>query len=69
MMMKRAEIWLENSKCIDIKYETFTSEPIEQAYFFMDDNNNNVAIIPWRYLITFEEPPLEFIKIKDNETR
>lgn len=54
--MKRAEIWLENSKCIDIKYETFTSEPAEQAYFFMDDENNNVAIVPWRYLITFEKP-------------
>lgn len=54
--MKRAEIWLENSKCIDIKYETFTSEPHEQAYFFMDEDNNNVAIVPWRYLITFEKP-------------
>jgi hypothetical protein len=54
--MKRAEIWLENSKCIDIKYETFKSCPHEQAYFFMDDDNNNVAIVPWRYLITFEKP-------------
>jgi len=69
MMMKKAEIWLENSKCINIKYETFKSEPLEQAYFFMDNENNNVAIIPWRYLITFEKPLREFIKINDDETR
>lgn len=62
--MKRAEIWLENSKCIDIKYETFTSEPIEQAYFFMDDENNNVAVVPWRYLVTFEKPIHEFKRIE-----
>tara|TARA_R110000868_G_scaffold96290_1_gene264900 strand:+ start:1003 stop:1194 length:192 start_codon:yes stop_codon:yes gene_type:complete len=62
--MKKAEIWLENSKCIDIKYETFTSEAIEQAYFFMDDENNNVAVVPWRYLITFEKPIQEFKRVE-----
>jgi hypothetical protein len=61
--MKKAEIWLESSRCIEIKYETFMSCPHEQAYFFMDDEKNNVAIVPWRYLIIFEKPPLEFIKI------
>lgn len=60
--MRKAEVWLENSKCIDIKYTSFTSCPHEQAYFFMN-GEDNVAIVPWRYLITFEKPPLEFKKL------
>jgi len=50
----KAEIWLDNSKCIEIEYTSFTSEPHEQAYFFMY-NDKNVAIVPWKYLITFEK--------------
>jgi hypothetical protein len=50
--MKKAEIWLENSKSIDITYTSFTSCAHEQAYFFMI-GKDNIAIVPWRYLITF----------------
>ena len=52
--MKKAEIWLDHGKCIEIEYTSFTSEPFEQAYFFMN-GKQNVAMIPWRYLITFED--------------
>lgn len=50
--MRKAEIWLENSKCINITYTSFTSCSHEQAYFFMI-GEDNIAIVPWRYLITF----------------
>lgn len=48
---KKAEIWIEN-KCAEIEYTSFTSEPFEKAYFFMNDKEN-VAIVPWTFLIIF----------------
>lgn len=49
--MKRAQIWIHD-KCTIIKYTSFTSEAHEQAYFFMD-GTENVAIVPWTFLIIF----------------
>lgn len=48
---KKAKIWIEN-KCTEIEYTSFTSESPEKAYFFMNDKEN-VAIVPWTFLITF----------------
>jgi hypothetical protein len=52
--IKTAQIWLENGRCVIIKYTSFTSEDVEKAYFFMD-GLDNVAIVPWRYLVTFND--------------
>jgi len=50
-MKQTAEIWIED-KCTIIEYTSFTSEIKEQAYFFMN-NNYNVAIVPYGFLIIF----------------
>ena len=62
--IKKAQIWLENGRCVVIKYTSFTSEDAEEAYFFMD-GLNNVAVVPWRYLVTFEKPIHEFKRIEE----
>ncbi len=49
--IKTAQIWIHD-KCTIIKYTSFTSEAHEQAYFFMD-GLDNVAIVPWTFLIIF----------------
>ena len=51
--MKKAQIWLDHGKCIEIEYTSFTSEPFEQAYFFMN-GKQNIAIVPWTFLIIFK---------------
>lgn len=36
-----------------IEFDSFTSETIEQSYFFIKDGLN-IAIIPYKYLIIFD---------------
>jgi len=52
--MKIATILFEDKVIEQVKYDSFTSEPIEKAYFFMLDGKN-VAIIPHTYLIIFSQ--------------
>jgi hypothetical protein len=49
---KAANILFEDKFIKQIKYDSFTSEAIEKAYFFMLDGKN-IAIIPHTYLIIF----------------
>jgi len=52
--IRRAYIYGLNEIIQKIEFDSFSSEIIEQAYFFMKDNKN-VAIIPYKYLIIFTE--------------
>ena len=50
--MKTAQVWLDSKEYITIVYTTFSSEVKEEAYFFMR-KRENVAIVPWKFLIVF----------------
>jgi hypothetical protein len=52
--MKKATILFEDKVIGKVIYDSFTSEPIEKAYFFMF-GGRNVAIVPHNYLIIFAE--------------
>ena len=54
-MIKIAYIYGLDNLIQRIEYTSFTSEIIEQAYFFMNEKDN-VAIIPYKYLIIFDNP-------------
>lgn len=55
-IIKKAEVYLENGKCVLFEYNEMSSEQIEKAYFFgirKDTKYINTAIIPHTYLIIF----------------
>jgi hypothetical protein len=52
--MKTAHIYYEEKFIKTITYDNFCSESIERSFFFMK-NNQNIAIVPYIFLIVFED--------------
>jgi hypothetical protein len=52
--MKKATIYYNSEPITTVIIDSFTSEIAEDAYFLMRENKT-VAIIPFNYLIIFED--------------